>query len=130
MKTKLQNHRAICSCPANFLGDPFSRCYPECTQHEECASNLACFNLKCTNPCSGACGDNADCRVENHKAICSCPKGYTGHPFDRCRPFTKSNFHHQQTPFKETTSLSFHTKNLKNGLLDVQLDYNHYLSNV
>lgn len=88
---RVTNHRAICSCPANFLGDPFSRCYPECTQHEECSSNLACFNLKCTNPCNGACGEGADCRVENHKAICSCPKGFTGHPFDRCRPFTKSD---------------------------------------
>jgi len=88
---RVSNHRAICSCPENFLGDPFSRCYPECTQHEDCSSSQACFSLKCVNPCTGACGENADCRVENHKAICSCPKGYTGHPFDRCRPFDKSD---------------------------------------
>ena len=86
----VQNHRAICSCPANFLGDPFTRCYPECTQHEECRATQACFNLKCVDPCTGACGIGAECRVESHKAICSCPKGYTGHPFDRCRPFDKS----------------------------------------
>lgn len=87
----IRNHRAICSCPANFLGDPFTRCYPECTQHEECPQSQACFNLKCVNPCTDACGIGAECRVENHKAICSCPKGYTGHPFDRCRPFDKSD---------------------------------------
>ncbi|KAK4014726.1 neurogenic locus notch homolog protein 1 [Daphnia magna] len=87
----VRNHRAICSCPANFLGDPYSRCYPECTQHEECRPSQACFNLKCVDPCQGACGDRAECRVENHKAICSCPKGYTGHPFTACRPFDKSD---------------------------------------
>ncbi len=76
MSNRTQNHRSICSCPANFLGDPFTRCYPECTQHDECRSNQACFNLKCVDPCIGACGTGAECRVENHKAICSCPKGY------------------------------------------------------
>jgi len=88
---RVQNHRAVCTCPENFLGNPYSRCYPECTQHEECNRNQACFNLKCVDPCAGACGENADCRVENHKAICSCPKGYTGHPFTRCRPFDLSD---------------------------------------
>ncbi|XP_057369656.1 uncharacterized protein LOC130690798 [Daphnia carinata] len=83
----VRNQRAICSCPANLLGDPYSGCYPECTQHEDCRSNQACFNLKCVDPCQAACGDRAECRVENHKAICSCPNGYTGHPFTACRPF-------------------------------------------
>jgi len=89
---RVVNHRAVCSCPANFLGDPFKRCYPECTQHEDCPRSQACFNLKCTNPCTAGaiCGVGANCEVENHKAICSCPKGYTGHPFESCRPFDKS----------------------------------------
>lgn len=88
---RVNNHRSICSCPVNFLGDPFTRCYPECTQHDECRAKQACFNLKCVDPCDGACGTGAECRVDNHKAICSCPKGTTGHPFDKCRPFDKSD---------------------------------------
>lgn len=85
----VQNHRAVCSCPKDYIGNPYSRCYPECTQHSDCQASRACFAFKCTDPCVNACGVGAECRVQNHKAICSCPKGYTGHPFDRCRPFEK-----------------------------------------
>ncbi|CAG0885574.1 unnamed protein product [Cyprideis torosa] len=81
------NHQPNCRCPQDYLGNPFTRCYPECTTHQECPGHQACINLKCGDPCVGACGTNANCRVENHKAICSCPKGFTGHPFDFCRPF-------------------------------------------
>ena len=65
------------------------RCYAECTAHDDCPSHQACYQLRCINPCEGACGTGADCKVEDHKPICSCPKGYTGHPFESCRPFTK-----------------------------------------
>ncbi|CAG0904920.1 unnamed protein product, partial [Darwinula stevensoni] len=75
---RVEHHRAICSCPKDFLGDPRIRCYAECTVHEECAYHQACINFRCTDPCVGACGMNAECRVENHKPICSCPKGFTG----------------------------------------------------
>uniref|UniRef100_A0A6A7FWN7 Neurogenic locus notch homolog protein 3-like n=1 Tax=Hirondellea gigas TaxID=1518452 RepID=A0A6A7FWN7_9CRUS len=81
------NGRAICTCPQYYLGNPHSRCYPECTEHEACRSYQACYQLKCVDPCVGACGTGADCRVERHKPICSCPKGYTGHPFESCRKF-------------------------------------------
>ncbi|XP_076030521.1 uncharacterized protein LOC143018869 isoform X2 [Oratosquilla oratoria] len=89
---EVRNHRASCSCPEFYLGDPYTRCYPECTRHEDCQSNKACIKLKCGNPCGpGICGEGADCKVENHQPICSCPKGYTGHPFERCRPFSKED---------------------------------------
>jgi len=86
-KCTVRNHRATCSCPEDFLGDPFTRCYPECVEHEECPRHKACFSFRCTDPCEGACGINANCEVKNHKAICSCPKDYVGHPFERCRRF-------------------------------------------
>lgn len=79
-------HRAVCSCPQYYRGSGLTGCYPECTGHGECAAHQACFQLRCTDPCVGACGVGADCKVTNHKAICSCPKGYEGHPFDSCRP--------------------------------------------
>ncbi|XP_068220040.1 uncharacterized protein [Palaemon carinicauda] len=84
----VRNGRAICSCPEFYQGDAYSRCYAECTAHDDCPSYQACFQLKCVDPCEGACGQGANCKVDDHKPICSCPKGYTGHPFDSCRPFT------------------------------------------
>jgi len=82
-------HRASCKCPQHYLGDARTRCYPECTQQSECPNHQSCVNLRCTDPCAGACGINADCRATNHKAVCSCPKHMTGDPFTRCRPFEK-----------------------------------------
>jgi len=90
---EVRNHRAICRCPEDYLGDPYTKCFPECTSHADCPANRACIGLKCGDPCSNACGTNAECRVDkaNHKAICSCPKGYTGHPFDQCRRQTPAD---------------------------------------
>ena len=71
----------------------YSRCYTECTRHDDCASNKACVKLKCRDPCydpnPNVCGQGATCEATNHKAVCSCPKGYTGDPFVSCRQFEK-----------------------------------------
>jgi hypothetical protein len=89
------NHRAQCSCPPDFLGDAYSRCYTECTRHNDCASNKACVRLRCQDPCSSpnpnVCGQGAQCEATNHKAVCSCPRGYTGDPFVSCRKFEKKD---------------------------------------
>ncbi|KAK7008174.1 hypothetical protein SK128_009294 [Halocaridina rubra] len=85
---EVTNHRAVCQCPQYYEGDPYSRCFAECTKHDDCRSYQACYQLKCIDPCEGSCGIGANCKVEDHKAICSCPKDFTGHPFDRCKPFT------------------------------------------
>jgi len=84
------NHQPICKCPPDYLGDPYTRCYAECTSDAECPGNRVCIGLKCANPCEGACGLNAECRVDraSHKAICSCPRNWLGHPFESCRPPT------------------------------------------
>ncbi|XP_066980062.1 uncharacterized protein [Macrobrachium rosenbergii] len=87
----VRNNRAVCSCPEFYQGDPYSRCFAECTAHDDCPGYQACFQLRCVDPCEGACGSSANCKVENHKPICSCPKGYTGHPFESCRPFTRED---------------------------------------
>lgn len=87
----VRNNRVDCTCPQFYQGDAHSRCYYECATHDECSSNQACFELKCIDPCVGACGTGAECKVENHKPICSCPRGYTGHPFESCRPFTEDD---------------------------------------
>ena len=34
----------------------------------------------------GVCGFRAECRVQNHMAMCYCPEGYKGDPFAACAP--------------------------------------------
>ena len=80
-------NRCLCECERDYFGDPFSGCRRECEVHRDCALTLACENYKCINPCDrGLCGINAECRVQNHNAICSCISGYFGDPFNRCDP--------------------------------------------
>lgn len=55
---------------------------PECTRDDECAFNLACKNERCEDPCN--CGVGAQCRVDNHRAQCRCPPGYSGNPLVSC----------------------------------------------
>ena len=89
-----QNHRADCTCPDNFIGSPQSRCYPECTKHNDCNDQEACVDLHCEDPCfrpTQVCGSGADCNVKNHTPVCSCPKGFTGDPFQSCRRFTRED---------------------------------------
>ena len=32
-----RNNRAQCTCPPDFLGDGHTRCYTECTKHDDCS---------------------------------------------------------------------------------------------
>lgn len=75
---------ASCSCLPNYIGVA-PNCRPECTINSECASNMACINVKCRDPCPGSCGYGALCNVINHTPSCTCPRGYTGDPFTSCR---------------------------------------------
>lgn len=77
------NQQAVCSCLPSFVGSP-PGCRPECVMSSECAAEKACMNQKCSDPCPGICGLNANCRVRNHSPICVCSNGYSGDPFTRC----------------------------------------------
>lgn len=72
-----------CQCMPEFIGSPPS-CRPECLTNSECAAQMACINKKCQDPCVGACGFNAECRVVSHSPICVCPSGYTGDASVQC----------------------------------------------
>ena len=74
-----------CTCLDNMVGSP-PNCRPECISNSECASNLACIRQKCQDPCIGACGANAECRVVSHTPMCICSIGFTGDPFTQCLP--------------------------------------------
>lgn len=72
-----------CSCLQGFIGSA-PNCRPECISNSECASNLACINNKCKDPCPNSCGQNAECRVVSHTPMCVCIVGYVGDPFSQC----------------------------------------------
>lgn len=76
-----------CSCPSEYLGDPYVECRPECISNNECPINLACIRNKCKDPCPGTCGQDAVCSVYNHIPVCSCPERMSGNPFIACKIF-------------------------------------------
>ena len=75
--------RAKCACNPGYFGAPPS-CRPECLINNDCDRDKSCVHQKCLDPCTGACGLNAECAVRNHLGICKCPSGYTGDPFRQC----------------------------------------------
>ena len=44
---------------------------------------------QCVDPCALSCGTGSECTVQNHVAICRCPRSTTGDPFRSCRKFTR-----------------------------------------
>lgn len=80
----------ICECPENWVPDQNGECRrivlptpPGCQQDSECPDHESCINRQCRNPCD--CGIHAVCKVQNHRATCSCEEGYEGNPTSACR---------------------------------------------
>lgn len=82
----------VCSCKSGYEGVP-PECRPECISSSECPPSKACVNQKCQDPCPGACGRDAQCRVVNHSPICVCPSGWTGDPITGCRIIPSKHVH-------------------------------------
>lgn len=82
---KVSGDSPACSCLPEFIGSP-PNCRPECISNSDCSEHLACINRKCKDPCPGACGSNAECRVISHTPNCVCMLGFTGDPFYQCSP--------------------------------------------
>lgn len=79
-----RNGAGACKCLPEYIGNPYEGCRPECSSNSDCAHNKACVLNKCTDPCPGTCGTNAECTVYNHAPSCTCRQGYTGDPFRYC----------------------------------------------
>lgn len=79
----MSGNNPSCSCLEGYVGQP-PYCKPECVSNTECSNSLACIDQKCTNPCLGLCGANANCHVVSHTPICSCNSGFSGDPFIQC----------------------------------------------
>lgn len=72
------NHNPICSCRAEYTGDPFIECHIK--QHDPMPEKNA------GNPCiPSPCGPNSQCRVIGEQAVCTCSPNYIGRP-PNCRP--------------------------------------------
>lgn len=85
---KVINQQPVCSCLPEYIGSP-PGCRPECTVSVECPLDKACINQKCSDPCPGSCGINANCVVVNHSPVCSCENENAGDPFTRCFPIPR-----------------------------------------
>ncbi|KRT79970.1 hypothetical protein AMK59_6537, partial [Oryctes borbonicus] len=81
---KVQGNAGSCTCPPDYVGNPYENCRPECVHNSDCPTTKACIKNKCQDPCPGTCGQNADCHVINHLPSCHCKIGYTGDPFRYC----------------------------------------------
>lgn len=79
-----QNDVLACVCKPGYYGDPLIGCRPECVINPDCSSDKACSNLRCIDPCHGACGLNALCQVVNHIAVCYCSPDRTGDAHVAC----------------------------------------------
>lgn len=96
-KCHVVNHNPICSCPTDFIGDPFIRC--SLKRNLNCIisdyfililylsiTSTAIELPKQTNPCiPSPCGPNSQCREMNDRAVCSCIPDMLGSP-PNCRP--------------------------------------------
>lgn len=95
-RCNVRNHSPICSCPPDYIGDPFIRCLVQESK------NYLCLMLRCkinicefiekpvflepVNPCiPSPCGTFSNCREVNGQAICSCLQSFVGRP-PNCRP--------------------------------------------
>lgn len=93
------NHKAVCSCPTDYYGSPYTECIrriqeqpvevaprPECYSDNECTNDKACLNQRCINPCSehNVCGQNSECYVQLHRPLCVCKSGFTGNAQSYC----------------------------------------------
>lgn len=78
-KCEVRNHKPMCVCKGFVVSNTGElTCKPDridCNRDNECASNLACINNKCQNPCAARkspCSEDKACEVLDHKPVCIC----------------------------------------------------------
>ena len=91
---KERNGAGSCTCLANYTGDPYTGCRPECVLSSDCPRDRACVNNRCVDPCVSTCGVNAQCQVINHAPSCSCLASFTGNALVSCQPIPPVSYTH------------------------------------
>ncbi|XP_076631770.1 uncharacterized protein LOC143346941 [Colletes latitarsis] len=119
-KCEVVNEVTVCSCLPGYVGSPSIGCRHECESDSECPGHLACSaSFKCESPCK--CGTNAECRVVDHQAICTCPKNWLGNAFVSCRPECTA---HSDCPGNKPACLYQKCMNPCDGVCGVNADCN------
>uniref|UniRef100_A0A2S2QFK9 Neurogenic locus notch 2 n=1 Tax=Sipha flava TaxID=143950 RepID=A0A2S2QFK9_9HEMI len=80
--------RPECRCKSGYRGNPYDRCLViGCRSNNDCPDDRSCINGQCINPCvyEHPCSSQAQCKVQNHFALCRCPPGLVGNPYVACR---------------------------------------------
>jgi hypothetical protein len=72
---RINANKITCTCPENYVGDPFHQCFPRTREEDP------------IRPCSPSpCGFNAQCIEKNNIGSCICVPDYFGDPYEGCRP--------------------------------------------
>lgn len=85
----VNDNKAECRCLSGYRGNPWDVCnVVGCRTNSDCPSDKACENSQCVNPCvyEKSCSPRAECKAQNHVAICRCPSGFNGNPYTSCTP--------------------------------------------
>lgn len=100
-----KQHQPRCECPFGMRGNPFIECKhdqqavqsPECVSDGDCASQLACINSHCVNPCAmnNICAPDQQCRVLDtlplRTIMCQCPPDTVVDQIGRCAVIVSTN---------------------------------------
>ena len=87
-----RDNRAECRCPSGYRGNPMDSCHiVGCYSNNDCPTDKRCVNEQCVNPCiyDSDCSPRAECRAQNHMAVCKCAPGLIGNPYIDCKPEIK-----------------------------------------
>lgn len=88
-----KDHKPICMCEENFIGDPYHQCILQ--------RNLSDFD-----PCDSVqCGSNSKCVKKNGIGFCKCLPNFIGNPYEGCTVSAKF----EQKCFQHTDCLSNQT---------------------
>lgn len=80
-----------CECPNGYIssGEGTCKAVPAivtttdgCVSDTDCPTDKACVRGYCRDPCN--CALNAECRVRDHRPVCSCKQGFEGNPELHC----------------------------------------------
>lgn len=82
-RCEVRRHQPVCMCKAGFIVSESGElaCAPdrrtECRRDDECASNRACIDARCQNPCTAlrnppCSGPGKSCDVLEHRPVCIC----------------------------------------------------------
>jgi len=80
----------ICICPPGYISSGSGTCQPTapvkevggCVLDSDCPEEKSCDRGICKDPCN--CGPNAECRIKDHRPVCTCKQGYDGNPEIQC----------------------------------------------